>query len=122
MNLYSLVQTPLLLNGVLVATVEEIGAMKLAATISRGSRKDLVDLYFILQRTSLESIFQVASRKYAQARMFSASAIRGLAYFEDAETQPMPLMIDKTPWPKMKRFLEHQAMEAGRKNLDDLWE
>jgi hypothetical protein len=30
-------------------------------------------------------------------------------------------MLDKTPWSKMKRFLEAQAMEIGRKNLEDLW-
>jgi predicted nucleotidyltransferase component of viral defense system len=122
LNLYPLVQTPFLVNGVPLATIEEIGAMKLAATISRGSRKDLVDLYFILQRISLEAIFEVASKKYAQVRNFPASAIRGLAYFEDAEAQPMPRMIDKTPWSKMKRFLERQAIEAGRQKLDALWE
>ena len=33
----------------------------------------------------------------------------------------MPRMLDKTPWSKMKRFLERQAMEAGRKNSADLW-
>jgi hypothetical protein len=122
LNLYPLVQPSLLVNGVPLATLEEIGAMKLAATISRGSRKDLVDLYFILQQTSLEALFQVASKKYAHVRTFPASAIRGLAYFDDAEAQPMPLMIDKTPWNKMKRFLERQAMEAGRKRLEGFWE
>jgi len=30
-------------------------------------------------------------------------------------------MLDKTPWAKMKKFLAAQAMEAGRKHLEDLW-
>jgi hypothetical protein len=30
-------------------------------------------------------------------------------------------MIDHTPWATMKRFLERQAMAAGRKHLEDLW-
>jgi hypothetical protein len=34
----------------------------------------------------------------------------------------MPRMLDRTPWSKMKKFLEQQAMEAGRKKLSDLWE
>jgi transposase len=33
----------------------------------------------------------------------------------------MPRMLDRTPWSKMKKFLEYQAMEAGRMRLGDLW-
>jgi hypothetical protein len=119
--LYPLIQQPFLVDGVLVATVEEIGAMKLAAIIDRGTRKDLVDLYYILQKEPLERLFAVAASKYARVRTFAISATRALAYFDDAEALPMPLMIDRTPWATMKRFLEHQAMEAGRKHLEDLW-
>ncbi len=119
--LYPLIQQPLLVDGVPVATVEEIGAMKLAAIIDRGTRKDLVDLYYILQKVPLERLFAVAAQKYARVRTFAISATRALAYFDDAEALPMPLMIDRTPWATMKRFLEHQAMEAGRKRLENLW-
>lgn len=122
LHLYPLVQPTLLVDGVQVASLEEIGAMKLAAIIDRGTRKDLVDLYFILQRVPIEHLFQVAAVKYARVRTFAISAVRALAYFEDAEALPMPRMIDHTPWPDMKRFLERQALEAGRKRLDDLWE
>jgi hypothetical protein len=48
--------------------------------------------------------------------------VRALSYFEDAESLPMPQMMDKTPWSKMKKFLETKAVEAGRKRLEDLWE
>jgi len=43
--LYPLVQSPMLLDGIPLATLPEIGAMKLAAIIDRGTRKDMVDLY-----------------------------------------------------------------------------
>jgi len=120
--LYPLVQLPMILDGIPLATIPEIGAMKLAAVIDRGTRKDMVDLYYLLQVVSMETIFEVASVKYARVRSFPISAIRALAYFADAEALPMPRMLDQTPWPKMKKFLEHQAMEAGRKKLSDLWE
>lgn len=119
---YPLVQPTLLLDQIQVASLEEIGAMKLAAIIDRGNRKDLVDLYYILQQTSLEQLFQVAAVKYAQVRTFAISATRVLAYFEDTEKLPMSRMLDPTPWRTMKRFLEDQAMGAGRKHLEDLWE
>lgn len=119
LNLYPLVQPTLLLDNVPVASIEEIGAMKLAAIIDRGTRKDLVDLYYILQVVPLEKLFQVAAIKYAKVRTFTISATRGLAYFDDAESFPMPRMLDKTPWEKMKKFLEAKAIESGRKRLDE---
>jgi len=67
------------------------------------------------------TLFEVAAVKYARVRTFAVSATRALAYFDDAETLPMPLMIDRTPWTTMKRFLERQAMAVGRGRLEDLW-
>jgi hypothetical protein len=121
LNLYPLVTQTRLIGGVPLASVEEIGAMKLAAIIDRGTRKDLIDLYYILQLVSLEKIFEVAAIKYAKIGTFAVSATRALAYFDEAEALPMPRMLDKTPWTKMKKFLNAKAIEVGRKRLDDLW-
>jgi hypothetical protein len=104
LNLYPLVQPTFLVNNIRLASVEEIGAMKLAAIINRGTRKDMVDLYFILQQVSLESVFQVAAIKYAKVRSFPVSAVRALSYFDDAESLPTPRMIDKTSWSKKRRW------------------
>jgi predicted nucleotidyltransferase component of viral defense system len=121
LSLYPLAQAPIVVEGVPIATIEEIGAMKLAAIIDRGTRKDMVDLYFILKQVPIEHLFEVAAVKYVRVRSFAINATRGLAYFDDAEALPMPRMISRTPWAAMKRFLERQAMEAGRKHLQDLW-
>jgi predicted nucleotidyltransferase component of viral defense system len=121
LNLYPLVTPITLINGVPLASIEEIGAMKLAAIIDRGTRKDLIDLYYILQQFNLENIFEVASIKYAKVGTFAVSATRALAYFDEAEALPMPRMLDKTPWSKMRKFLNAKAIESGRKHLEDLW-
>ncbi|MBK6432336.1 hypothetical protein [Candidatus Amarolinea dominans] len=42
--LYPLAQTPYLLDGVPIATIEEIGAMKLAAIMSRTRRTTLTSI------------------------------------------------------------------------------
>ncbi len=119
---YPLAHPVFLVEGIRLASVEEIGAMKLATIINRGTRKDMVDLYFILQRVSLEALFQAATVKYARIRAFPVMALRALSYFDDAEALPMPQMTDPTPWRKMKNFLQAQAIEAGRKELQDLWD
>ena len=118
---YPLVQEAVLLEGLPLATVEEIGAMKLAAITDRGTRKDLVDLYYILRQVPIERLFEVAAAKYPRARTLAITATRALAYFVDAEALPMPRMLDQTPWPAMKRFLEQQALAAGRQQLETLW-
>lgn len=121
LNLYPLVTQTVQVNGVPLASIEEIGAMKLAAIIDRGTRKDLIDLYYILQKVTLEIIFEVAAIKYAKIGTFAVSTTRALAYFDEAEALPMPRMLDKTPWSKMKKFLNAKAFEVGRKRLEDLW-
>jgi hypothetical protein len=121
LTLYPLVQEPLLLEGAPIATVAEIGAMKLAAIMTRGTRKDYIDLYFIMQRTPLERLFEVAAVKYAPVRTFAVSAVRALTYFVDAEATPMPQLIERTSWTTVKRFLEREALQAGRQRLEDLW-
>jgi hypothetical protein len=44
-----------------------------------------------------------------------------LTYFVDAEATSMPQMIERGSWATIKRFLERQALEAGRQHLEDLW-
>jgi predicted nucleotidyltransferase component of viral defense system len=110
------------LNGIRIASVEEIGAMKLAAILGRGTRKDFVDLYFILQHVSLEDLFKIAAVKYARVKSFAMNTARAMAYFEDAEALPMPHMIDPTPWTQMKRLIAQQAARLGHLHLDEFWD
>ncbi len=121
LHLDPLGERPIPIQGGPVATIAEIGAMKLAASIGRGTRKDLIGLYCILQKVPPERLFEVAAVRHVRVRAFASSAVRALAYFE-AEALPMPRMIDRTPWPTMKRFLERQALRAGRKYLQEMWD
>lgn len=124
LNQNPLIIQPYTIDNIKVATIEEIGAMKLAAILSRGIRKDYVDLYFILQQKNLMQLFEVASKKYPYNQAFPAFAIRALTYFEDAEFEPQPLMIQKVKWTEIKSFLERQALDMGRKQLElaKLWQ
>lgn len=44
-----------------------------------------------------------------------------LTYFAEADATPMPQMIQRASWQTIKRFLEQQALTAGRKRLENLW-
>lgn len=121
---HPLVKAPKLIENVPIAVIEEIGAMKLAAILSRGTRKDYIDLYFILQQTSLANLFEVAAMKYPYNAAFPTFAVRALSYFDDAEAEPMPRMIRQVKWEEVKSFLDSQAIDIGRKSLEleKLWD
>lgn len=108
-------------DGIALTSLGDIGALKLWAVFSCATRKDLVDLYYILQNLSLEKLFRIAAKKFPRVPSFSVTALLALAYFDDADKLPMPQMIDRTPWEQMKKFLRHQAAEAGRKNFERFW-
>ena len=110
-------------QGIRIATIEEIGAMKLAALLSRGNRKDYIDLYFILQQTSLQRLFEIAAQKYPFNPAFPTFVVRALSFFDDAEADPMPKMIKSLKWETVKKFLEKHAFDLGKSilELEKLW-
>lgn len=73
-----------------LASLEDIGAMKLSAITSRATRKDYVDLYFILQKHSLSSLLQYCTQKFPQ--LDHALILKSLVYFADLVEEPIAYM------------------------------
>lgn len=87
-------------DGIRLAGIKDIAAMKIAAIIGRGTKKDFVDLYFLLKHFSLQQILDLYMQKYPDGSLFIA--IKSLAYFDDAESNPMPYMFDSISWSEIK--------------------
>lgn len=87
-------------DGLRLAHVKDICAMKLAAITGRGSKKDFVDLYFLLQSFELAEIFDLYSQKYKDGSVFLA--MKSLSYFDDAEKDPDPEMLIPVTWKSIK--------------------
>jgi len=87
-------------DGIRLADIKDIAAMKIAAIIGRGTKKDFVDLFFLLQHFSLQQILDLYTQKYPDGSLFIA--IKSLAYFDDAESNPMPYMFDNISWSEIK--------------------
>lgn len=98
-------------EGIALASLPDIGLMKLDALLGRASRKDFHDLYAICQRTSLHELLTLAPRKYPAVRDFAAQAARHMVYFERAEQEtPVPLLED-VPWETVKAWFRQQAKD-----------
>ncbi len=93
-----------------LASDADIAAMKLEAIAGRGSRKDFVDLRLLCRSgLRLEDVFGLAERKYGTARTDRYHRLRALAFFDDAEQQPMPDMLVPHDWPETRAFFTAEA-------------
>ena len=88
------------MDGVRLAGVKDIAAMKVNAITNRGTRKDFVDMARLLDDYLIEDIFAWYREKYPEAN--PALAMRSLSYFVDAETMPMPKMLIPFDWEAAK--------------------
>lgn len=97
-----------------VASPRDIACMKLEALSSRGSRRDFVDLYFVLQRFPLRDLLGWFERKYASAAPNQVHLAKALTYFVDAEQEPMPRMLQPADWKQIREFFESLARQHFR--------
>lgn len=97
---YPWLQEQVIIDGIVMAHQEDIAAMKIAAITGRGSKKDFIDLFFLLQTYSLKQILQFYSQKYFDASIYLA--LKSLTYFDDADQEESPEMMIATSWENMK--------------------
>ncbi len=110
---YDLLEPVLKLGHIEVASLMDIGLMKLDALIGRGGRKDFYDLYFISQHISLAGLLRRGEKKYPQARDFALMAAESLVLFENADRDPPPDLLVDLPWDEVKHYFIDQCKALG---------
>lgn len=102
--------------GVKIADPKDIAAMKLAAVMDRGTKRDFVDLYTLVKRgMKLESMLSYYDKKYHWLESNLFSLIKSLQYFDEAEIGEMPRMIEKYSWDEIKNFFLSESQRLARK-------
>ena len=102
------------LSGFAVASAVDLGLMKLGAIISRGTRRDFVDLFLLCRRIPLAELLARADDKFGHVRDFPLQALKGLADLSEAEAEPMPRLAVPVDWPEIEAWLHHEVRELGR--------
>jgi predicted nucleotidyltransferase component of viral defense system len=110
---YPLVEPADDLDGVPVASLTDLGLMKLDALIGRGSRKDFYDLYFLLQRVPLPRLLTMAESKYPSVGDFELMAMESLVMFENADRDVEPELLVDLAWPDVRAAFQRLARERG---------
>ncbi len=100
-------EDPVVSDGVRLASPLDIAAMKLQAIVNRGARKDFVDLAVLLERFALPAMINAYQRKYGAPSLFALH--KSLVYFDDAEEEPMPIMLIGMGWREVRARVEAAA-------------
>lgn len=100
---YQWLSPPVEQDGLRLASIKDIAAMKINAITNRGTRKDFVDLVQLLKLHSLKEIMAWYQEKYPTAN--PTLAIRSLSYFVDAEMMPLPKMLVPFDWELAKETI-----------------
>lgn len=103
---YPLLEPLLLYRGIKIASLADIAAMKINAVTGRGSRRDFVDLYFIITQTPtpLSRCLDLYDQKYRNLAQNRVHLEKSLVYFDDAEEEPLPEMRQPADWEEIKKF------------------
>jgi predicted nucleotidyltransferase component of viral defense system len=88
---YEWIDSPLIEDNLRLASSKEIAAMKIAAIINRGSKKDFIDLNELLKIFTFQQIFDFYLQKFKDSSLFFA--VKTVIYFDDADEQEMPYMF-----------------------------
>lgn len=100
---YPWLDKPVVEQGIRMAGFKDIAAMKITAIVGRGTKKDFIDIAFLLRYFSLDEILGFYSSKYNDGSVFMA--MKSLAYFDDAEKEPMPDMFINQSWEQVKEYI-----------------
>lgn len=88
-------------HGCDVASLDDLACMKLAAVAQRGTRKDFVDIHALLRRhRPLPELLDLYRRKYDAEDV--GHLLFGLSYFDDAEAEGMPTMLEDVAWEEVR--------------------
>ena len=101
-------------DGFMLASPKDIAAMKVNAVIGRGTKKDFIDIYFLLQHYSFDQLMQFYLEKYADGSEYRA--LLSMTYFGDADLQPIPYMFSNITWESIKEKILLEVERYTRQN------
>lgn len=106
---YNLLEKLIPWNGINLSSMIDIACTKLITISMRGSKKDFIDLYVILQQITLEELLTKLGEKYTKVQYNYPHILKSLVYFNDADNQPMPRMHRDLSWKDVKDSIVKQV-------------
>ena len=106
---YPLLSSFKIAENINIADVSDVACMKIDAIAGRGTKRDFIDVYFIVSALiSLSETLKMFEKKYAKINYNMIHVRKSLVYFDDAEEEPMPQMLKPVDWHKVKEFFQKE--------------
>lgn len=94
---------------------KDIAVMKIIAVSQRGKKRDFFDLFWIAK--NLEPLIDVIKRlknQYPSVAHDYHHILKSLVYFDDAESDPDPVINFKANWKEVKGFFEREIPQITK--------
>ncbi len=93
-----------------LSSIEDIACIKLSTITGRATKKDYIDLYFILKQFSLQDILDCANKKYPE--LDTNLLLKSLVYFDDiVEENILYKNNEEVPFEEVKNSLRKKVKE-----------
>ncbi len=106
---YPLLEPIIVEKNIRLVSKKDIAAMKLNAVSGRGSKKDFIDLFFLLKDFELKEMLTFYDEKFKDGSSFMV--LKSLSYFEDANKEEAPIMLVKNSWEEIKEKIINELDE-----------
>ena len=97
-------------EGIPVASLKDVAAMKLLSLSQRAEKKDYFDIVFIMKNISIRELKDLMIKKFSKERLNWYHITKSLFFFEDVESSPDPI-CEEISWDEVKRFLLSKRRE-----------
>lgn len=108
---YPVLEPLLELGSARIASLLDLGLMKIVAISQRGRMRDFIDLHATLRNGyQLQGLLDRLPAKYPGISLPTYHLLRALVYFEDAEQDALPRMLADWSWEQTKRYFESEVV------------
>lgn len=115
---YPLLEKSVPFEGIQLASLADIAAMKIHAIEDRGTKRDFIDCYLLAKKYTLEEMLGFYQKKYGVLEDHLYAILRSLDYFEDAEKESeMPRMLAEVNWEEVKEYFRKETHQLIEKKL-----
>lgn len=105
---YPLIDDLVVLDGIRLSGIHDLMAMKVAAILKRGVKKDFWDIAEIINRYSIEQVIDAYNHKFPNQQML-ISIPQALIYFDDADASEDPVSKKGQTWDSVKKTIRKQV-------------
>ena len=107
---HKMIAEPIVEDGIRLYNLKDILAMKIAAILKRGVKKDFWDIAELLQHFTVQDCIDCYTRKFPTQQLI-ISIPNAMTYFIDAEESEEPVSLKGKTWEGIKKFIGKKVSE-----------